>query len=275
MKKAAPENKPPVCLAIGGLDPSGGAGLIADVTTFVAFGCFATAAITSITFQNSKGVSGAVHQTADSVRRQIEAVLSEHDVRAVKTGMLPTREIVETLAGIIKERGIENVVVDPVISSTSGFRLINDEALAALIEDLFPLATLLTPNRPEAALIAKLPIRSIADIEKAASLMQSMGAKNVLIKGGHLAELKIETTGAKQRATDLLFTGGKLSAFDDDLIEGAANRGTGCILASAIAANLSLRKPLDRSIRSAKDHVTEIIRRASDHNNIQKIHSVA
>src|SRR5688572_14674232 len=116
--------KPPVCLTIAGLDPSGGAGIIADIKTFSAFGCFAAAAVSSVTFQNTQGVFGAVHQTADSVRRQVEPVLADYDVAAVKTGMLPTSEIIEEVARLIRDNDLKNVVVDPVVRSTSGFDLI-------------------------------------------------------------------------------------------------------------------------------------------------------
>src|SRR5258706_224214 len=135
--------KPLVCLTIAGLDPSGGAGIIADIKTFSAFGCFAAAAVTSVTFQNTTGVFGVAHQSAESVRRQIDPVLDDYRVAALKIGMLPTREIVETVANFIGENSLTNVVVDPVIRSTSGFDLIDDQALAALIDMLFPRADLI------------------------------------------------------------------------------------------------------------------------------------
>src|SRR5258708_4725213 len=127
-------NKPQICLTIAGLDPSGGAGIIADIKTFSAFGCFAAAAVASVTFQNTTDVFGAVHQTAESVHRQIEPVLNDYQVAAIKTGMLPTREIIDEVARLIKENGLKNLVVDPVIRSTSGFDLIDDEAITTLIE---------------------------------------------------------------------------------------------------------------------------------------------
>src|SRR5688500_2226180 len=123
-----------IALTIAGVDPSGGAGTIADVKTFAAFGVFPTAAIASITFQNTQGVFGAEHQSADSLRQQIIPIFDDYDVAAVKTGMLPTREAIEAVAAIISERELKNVVVDPVVRSTSGFDLIDDGALRALIE---------------------------------------------------------------------------------------------------------------------------------------------
>ena len=255
----------PVCLTIAGLDPSGGAGIVADIKTFSAFGCFATAAVTSVTFQNTTGVFGAEHQTADSVRRQAKPVLEDYQVAAIKTGMLPTREIIEEVARLIHENKLKNVVVDPVVRSTSGFNLIDDNALSALIENLFPVADLITPNIPEAERISRVTITSDDDIAKAASVMLSMGAMNVLIKGGHLA-----STEDVRKATDYLFMGRDLMAFESDFIETTATHGTGCTLAAAIAANLALGKDLTDAVRIAKDFVTEAIRTAP---NIGKGHS--
>jgi len=257
--------KPPVCLTIAGLDPSGGAGIIADIKTFSAFSCFAAAAITSVTFQNTSGVFGTVHQTADAVRRQIEPVLDDYDVSAIKTGMLPTREIIETAAALITERQLKNIVVDPVIRSTSGHDLIDVGALSALIERLFPLADLITPNIPEAERIAGMNITSRADVEKAALIMQSMGARNVLIKGGHLPDAESGVRNAepqKRKATDYLFIGDELMVFDAEFIETTATHGTGCTLAAAIAANLALGNDLAKSVKIAKDFVREAIRTA-------------
>ena len=122
-----------VCLTIAGLDPSGGAGIVADIKTFSAFGCFAAAAVASITFQNTQGVFGAVHQTAETLRNQVLPILDDYEIAALKSGMLPTREIIEETARIVAENNLENFVVDPVVRSTSGFDLIDDKALKVLI----------------------------------------------------------------------------------------------------------------------------------------------
>lgn len=244
----------PVCLTVAGLDPSGGAGIIADVKTFSAFGCFATAAVASVTFQNTTGVFGAVHQTADSVRRQVEPVLEDYEVAAVKTGMLPTREIIEEVARIIEANGLRNVVVDPVVRSTSGFDLIDDAALTALIEQLFPLADVVTPNIPEAERIARMEIHSRDDIERAGKIIASLGAKAVLIKGGHRV--------GSLKAIDYLFFEDQIEVFESDFIETTATHGTGCTLAAAIAANLALGSDLSEAVRIAKHFVTEAIRTA-------------
>src|SRR5215213_4638059 len=197
--------KPPVCLTIAGLDPSGGAGIIADIKTFSAFGCFAAAAVASITFQNTVGVFGAEHQSAEAIRRQVEPIIEDYDIAAVKTGMLPTQDVIEETAALIGRMAGAAFVVDPVVRSTSGFDLIGDEALRSLIRKLFPLSDLVTPNRPEAERITGLRIRTSDDILAAAKKIQSMGAKNVLIKGGHLdAEME------RGRAVDYLFIGDDL-----------------------------------------------------------------
>lgn len=245
--------KPPVCLTIAGLDPSGGAGIIADIKTFSAFGCFATAAVASVTFQNTQGVFGAVHQTADAVRRQVVPIAQDFGIAAVKTGMLPTREIIEEVASLIIELDLKNLVVDPVVRSTSGFDLIDDAALAAVIEKLFPLATVITPNIPEAERIAGMAIRTEDEIKKAAAKMRSYGAANVLIKGGHLM-------GSK--AKDYLFIGDSLHIFDAEFIETTSTHGTGCTLAAAITANIALGKSLVDSVVIAKKFVNEAIRTA-------------
>lgn len=248
---------PPVCLTIAGLDPSGGAGIVADIKTFSAFGCFAAAAVTSVTFQNTTGVFGAVHQSADSVRRQVEPVFDDFEVAALKTGMLPTSEIIDQVVCSIAERGQTNIVVDPVVRSTSGFDLIDDLALRALTERLFPLAYLITPNLPEAERICGFLIRSARDIERAAAHMHSLGARNTLIKGGHALECRTEG-----KATDYLFIGDKMQSFEADYIETNATHGTGCTLAAAITANLALGKELVEAVAHAKHFVTDAIRTA-------------
>ena len=287
MKKIS-SGKQPVCLTIAGVDPSGGAGIIADIKTFSAFGCFATAAIASLTFQNTQGVFGAAHQTAATVRAQVLPVLDDFEIAALKTGMLPTREIIEEVARIVAENNLKNFVVDPVVRSTSGFDLIDDAALKVLIEKLFPLATVITPNIPEAERIARIKIETPEDIKKAAKIMQSFGAKNVLIKGGHLpildfglpildleydeadkesnVDLKINKNPKSEirnpKSIDFLFMGDEEFTFSADFIETTATHGTGCTFAAAIAAGLANGKPLREAVEAAKRFVTEAIRTA-------------
>ncbi|MFL6375804.1 MAG: bifunctional hydroxymethylpyrimidine kinase/phosphomethylpyrimidine kinase [Pyrinomonadaceae bacterium] len=249
------ETNKPVCLSIAGLDPSGGAGVIADVKTFTAFSCYGAAAITSVTYQNTTDVFGAAHQSADSVRKQIEAVLDDLDVIAIKTGMLPTREIMEVVADIIRERKLKNVVVDPVIRSTSGYDLIEKAAVRAMIEKLIPLATLITPNIPETELITGVAIETEEDIRDAAAIIQSMGAANVLIKGGHQ---RVEAEQGRT-AVDHLFVGSEVYTFELDWVDTTSTHGTGCVLSSAIAANLAHGNSLNEAVQAAKDFVTNAI----------------
>jgi hydroxymethylpyrimidine kinase/phosphomethylpyrimidine kinase len=248
------EQPQPVCLTIAGLDPSGGAGVIADVKTFSAFGCYAAAAITSITYQNTVGVFGAAHQTAETVRRQIDPVFEDLEVSAVKTGMLPTEAIIKVTAEMIRQKGLTRVVVDPVVRSTSGFDLIDDVALRALVNELFPLAAVVTPNIPEAERISGVAIRNFDDVKEAARKMSQLGTRAVLIKGGHLE--------ASERSVDHLFIGGEVQIFDAERIRTTATHGTGCTLSSAIAANLALGLGLNDAIATAKRYVTEAIRTA-------------
>lgn len=292
-----------VALTIAGLDPSGGAGIIADIKTFSAFGCFATAAVSSLTFQNTVGVFGTVNQTAESVRGQVEPVLRDFTVSALKTGMLPTREVIEEVARLVRENNLQNFVVDPVVRSTSGFDLIDDAALRALIEKLFPLSSVITPNIAEAERIARIKIENVFDIRRAARIMQNFGARAVLIKGGHLpfagaeyesssAELtsqdrspknkeqKIEgqkTKDEKRKAIDFMFIGEQEFTFSADFIETDATHGTGCTFAAAITANLANEKTLPEAVETAKRFVTEAIRSAPDlgHGHSPVNHSIA
>jgi hydroxymethylpyrimidine kinase/phosphomethylpyrimidine kinase len=261
-----------VVLTIAGLDPSGGAGIIADIKTISAFGCFPAAAVSSLTFQNTVGVFGAEHQTAETV----EPVLEDFDVAALKTGMLPTGEVIGEVARLVAENGLKNLVVDPVVRSTSGFDLIDDAALKVLIEKLFPLSDLITPNIPEAERIAGFQIRSREDLEKAARRMQDLGAKNVLIKGGHLFDENIsgetnmtETPGNRAKtennqATDYLWLGEELHIWSSEFIDTRSTHGTGCTLSAAVAANLALGKDLAPAVEISKKFVTEAIRTSPD-----------
>ncbi len=242
---------PPVALTIAGLDPSGGAGVVADVKTFTAFGCFAAVAVTSLTFQNTKGVFGAAHQTADTVRAQVLAVVEEFRVACAKTGMLPTREVIREVARLFRETALPAPVVDPVVRSTSGYDLITDDALACLIEELMPLARLLTPNIPEAERITGLSVTDEEGMRRAAARLREMGARAVLVKGGHL----------KGDALDILDDEGRVSVFRGERIATTSTHGTGCTLSAAIAACLGRGASLTDAVAAAKRFVTEAIRK--------------
>lgn len=246
----------PVVLSIAGLDPSGGAGTAADIKTIEAFGCYAAAAVTSLTFQNTVEVRGAEHVSSAAVRSQILPVFDDLHVTAVKTGMLPTRETIDVVCDLLREFEPKFVVVDPVVRSTSGFDLIDDNALRSMVDSLFPLATIVTPNMAEAERISGIAIESEADIAAASEIMLGAGAGNVLIKGGH------RLSETENIARDHLFGPDGHEVFESEFIPSTATHGTGCTLSSAIAANLAMGKDLRTSIAAAKQFVSDAIRTA-------------
>ncbi len=265
---AVREKNHPVCLSIAGFDPSGGAGTVIDTRAFSAFGCYSAAVITAITFQNTMGVFGSAPQTAEVVLNQLAPVLEDFDLAAIKIGMLPTARIIEAVAGIIADRKLKNIVVDPVIRSTSGFDLIDEKALVALREKLFPLADLITPNLPETARLTEMEVRRESQIREAGERLLALGAKNVLIKGGHLYDDQNRSGRAEypesRFAKDFLFTGSEVLVFEAPFHEGGATHGSGCALSASIAANLALGKGMIPSIRIAKSFVNEAIRTAEN-----------
>lgn len=260
----------PVALTIAGFDPSGGAGVVADIKTFTAFDCFAVAAITSLTFQNTMGVFGAAHQTVETVRSQVMPVIEDFNVACAKTGMLPTREVIAEVARLFRETSLPAPVVDPVVRSTSGYDLIDDEALAALVAELMPLASVVTPNIPEAERITGLKIEDEEGMRRAARVIREMGAHAVLVKGGHL---KNRDEGGSVRdeagrdenvptALDLLDDNGSVTLFRGEWIETTSTHGTGCTLSAAIAACMGRGLSLEKAVEAAKRFVTDAIRHA-------------
>jgi hydroxymethylpyrimidine/phosphomethylpyrimidine kinase len=245
-------NRLPVALSIAGFDPSGGAGLVADIKTFMAFGCFATAAVTSLTFQNTTGVFGAAHQTAAVVRAQVLPVVEDFVVDCAKTGMLPTREVIEEVARLFRETALPAPVVDPVVRSTSGYDLIDEDALRSLVSELLPLARVVTPNIPEAERITGMKITDEGGMRQAARHLRAMGARAVLIKGGHL----------ENEALDLLDDGMEIHIFRAGRIKTTSTHGTGCTLAAAIAAGLGHARSLEDAVSAAKRFVTNAILQA-------------
>lgn len=257
----------PVVLTIAGFDPSGGAGIIADIRTIESFGCTAVAAITSVTFQNAGKFFGAIHQTPESVRAQIEAIVGELKIAAVKIGMLPTAEIAGEVARLIRELKLPAPVVDPVMESTTGARLMSDEAFEVFVTDLLPLARVVTPNIPEAEKLSGMNISDEEQMRQAAARIRELGARAVLVKGGHLKRgsgARGQEPGKHQReAFDLLDDGGQVTVFRGEWIEGSKVRGTGCMLSSAIASCLAQDVTLEESLQMAKRFVAEAIRYAS------------
>jgi hydroxymethylpyrimidine/phosphomethylpyrimidine kinase len=258
-----------VVLTIAGFDPSGGAGLIADVRTIVSFGCRPAAAMTSLTFQNSEGVFGAVHQSAESLRAQILPVVKEFHIAAVKIGMLPTRELVREVARLLRETEMPAPVVDPVMQSSSGYELMDPEASEAWLSELMPLARLITPNIPEAEILTGMKVISEMNMRAAATRLREQGATAVLIKGGHLPascppDSRSEDAGRMpalhSEAIDVLDDEGTVAVFRGEWIDAPPVRGTGCMLSSAIAAGLAQGLKLHEAVKVAKGFVAEAIR---------------
>lgn len=241
-----------VVLSIAGFDPSGGAGILADIKTFAAFGCFGTAAITSVTFQNTTAVYGSQHQSAECLRGQIEPIVTDFDISAVKIGMLPTADTIGVTAEAIERHHLRNVVLDPVIRSTSGYDLIDDDAARCVVERLFALADVVTPNMAEAERLTQLSVKNVEDMETAALRLREMGARAVLLKGGHL-------TGD---AVDVLADVSGTRLYTAPRIETSSTHGTGCTLSSAIAALLAQGHGLREAIERAKEYLTTAIRTA-------------
>src|SRR5262245_36617787 len=224
-----------VVMTIAGLDPSGGAGVLADVKTISAFGCYGVAVITSITFQNTRQVFGAQHQNAEAVGPQLTALFDDFEIAAVKTGMLPTAEVVHEVAATIKARAVPIVIVDPVLKSSSGQELADDLAVEAMVARLFPLATLVTPNASEASSITGIDTFDKSGIERAARAILKSGARAVLITGGD---------ADSDQSMDLLVDSQGVAVFEVERIKSRHTHGTGCTLASAVACLLARGRSL-------------------------------
>ena len=257
------DDEQPAVLTIAGFDPSGGAGIIADVKTFQAFGCRPLAAVTSLTFQNSRGVFGAIHQSAESLRAQVLPIIEEVRIAAVKIGMLPTSEIVLAVVRLVREQNLPAPVVDPVLQSSSGDELMAEAAIEIMLSELTSLSRVITPNIPEAETLTGLKITNEDEMCEAAGKLREMGARAVLVKGGHLIERSDDLVpDTKHQAIDVLDDRGQITVFRGEWIDSPPVRGTGCMLSSAIAACLAQRMPLGESVRAAKQFVADAIRYA-------------
>ena len=237
----------PRLLSIAGSDSGGGAGIQADLKTFSALGCFGMTAITALTAQNTTGVRAIHGVPPDMLRDQIDAVLEDIGVDAVKIGMLHSPEIVQVVASAIDRHALPHVVLDPVMVATSGAVLIDSPAIAALVRELFGRAVLVTPNLDEAALLVGRPLVSEADMEVAACELLAKGARAVLLKGGHLAGDVV--------CDLLLVQGGPPHWMRAPRISTANTHGTGCTLSSAIAAYLALGSTLIEAVEAARAYV--------------------
>lgn len=244
----------PNVLSIAGSDPSGGAGVQADLKTFAALGVYGMAVITSLTAQNTRGVAGVADVPPDFVSKQIQAIFADVKVNAVKIGMLSNAKIIIAVAEMIEKYNPQHVVLDPVMVATSGDSLISGDAIEIMKSRLVPLCDVLTPNIPEAE---KLIRKAVLEPEAAAAELLQLGAGAVYLKGGHLKG---------KNATDLLHSEKILEFFDTPRIETKNTHGTGCTLSSAIAAFLARGMGLREACASAKAYVTSAIIHADELN---------
>lgn len=242
-----------IVLTIAGFDPSGGAGVLADIKTFAALGCFGAAAITSITSQNTLGVHRTFHQSPEVFQSQLLPILSDYEIAAVKIGMLPTIKLIETVVEIAEQSKLKNIVLDPVIQSSSRHPLIDEKAKQSLRKNLMPLVDVVTPNLPEISeFLGKQPT-SIEEMKTAAQEFSAQISQQksvaVLVKGGHLPD----------EATDVLFDGEQLHSFTTQKLISRNTHGTGCTLSSAISALIAQDYPLPKAVMRAKEFVTQAI----------------
>ena len=233
-------------LTIAGSDSSGGAGIQADLKTMTANGVYGMSAITALTAQNTTGVTGIMEVTPEFLEAQLDAVFSDIFPDAVKTGMVSSSELIRVIADRLKKYDAKNIVVDPVMVATSGAKLISDDAIETLKEFLLPLATVITPNIPEAEVLSGMTIKTEDEMIKAAELIFNRFGCAVLCKGGHQIN----------DANDLLFTSNGPVWFKGKRIDNPNTHGTGCTLSSAIASNLAKGRSLEDAVKEAKDYIS-------------------
>lgn len=239
-------------LTIAGSDSGGGAGIQADLKTFAALNVYGMSALTAITAQNTCGVTAVQGIDADVVEAQIHAVVSDMGVDATKTGMLFSAPIINRVANALSDLGLTNVVVDPVMVATSGDRLLQSEAEASLRTALLPLATIVTPNLDETAVLVGHAVKGLEAMQAAAEAIVGMGVKAVLVKGGH----------ATEKATDVFYDGTTMELLAGEVVATKNTHGTGCTLSAAIAAYLARGLPLLDAVRQAKVYLTGALKQS-------------
>jgi hydroxymethylpyrimidine/phosphomethylpyrimidine kinase len=244
----------PTALTIAGSDSGGGAGIQADLKTFSALGVFGTSALTAITAQNTIAVT-AVHEIpVEVIGAQIDAVVGDIGADAVKTGMLSSSAIIRAVAAKVREHRLERLVVDPVMVAKSGDRLLREEGVAALRDELLPLALVVTPNLPEAEVLVGRPVATLDEMRVAAREIVAMGARSALVKGGHLDGDPV----------DVLFDGERIVELPARRVHTKNTHGTGCTYASAIAAYLARGLSVEEAVAQAKVYLTAAIEQAYD-----------
>jgi hydroxymethylpyrimidine/phosphomethylpyrimidine kinase len=245
-------------LTIAGSDSGGGAGIQADLKTIAAHGCYGASVITALTAQNTLGVTGIHAVPVDFVAAQMDAVLGDIGADAVKIGMLFSPELIRTVAQGLIRHGVRTIVLDPVMIAQSGDKLLQDEAIEALKSELIPLATIITPNLPEASVLLNQDITTSEGAMQALKKLAAMGCKNVLVKGGHLES---------GDSDDALFIGAeeRIVTLPGVRIPTRNNHGTGCTLSSAIASNLARGEDVETAVRHAKEYISAAIRAGADY----------
>ena len=251
-----------IALTIAGSDSSGGAGIQADLKTFAAFGLYGASAITAITAQSTKGIEQTLALPADLVTAQIEAVAGDLTIHATKVGMLANAAIVEAVAAAIAELDLPLVVVDPVLVSSSGERLLDEDGVRVLCTELLPRARVVTPNIPEAEALSGRRIQSMDDAREAARRIHDMGAAAVIVTGGHGWDEASGLAAAGVKIVDLLFDGHVFREFLAPRVESRHTHGTGCTFASAVAAGLALGRELPDAAARAQQYVAGAIAHA-------------
>ena len=237
-------------LTIAGSDSSGGAGIQADIKSISANGVYAMSVITAITAQNTMGVFDIQDVSPEMIEKQIDVIFDDIKVDAVKIGMVSKIESIKAISKALRRiDNLPKIVLDPVMVSTSGYKLLSDDAKDTLIKELFPLATLITPNILEAKEILGIKIENVDDMKEAATRLNKLGSKAVLVKGGHL----------KGEATDLLYDGVEFTYFKQERINTKNTHGTGCTLSSAIAANLAKGMTMKEAVSIGKEYITKAI----------------
>ncbi len=239
---------PPILLSIAGFDPCCGAGTAADLKTFAAHGCYGVAAITSLTVQNTQGVENVHNTPSAELRAQLEALAKDCDIAAVKIGMLGNRGNAVVVGEFLDAHQFPQVVLDPVMKSSSGTELLDAGGINYVAAELLKRASVITPNVPEAGVLTGLAIKDVVDMEAAARKLVEMGARSVIVKGGHM-----------ERAVDVLFDGNELVQLGGDRVKTDNTHGTGCAFASALAAQLSSGRSLFEAATLAKAYVTKAI----------------
>ena len=244
-------------LSIAGSDSGGGAGIQADLKTFSAIGCYGMTVITALTAQNTTGVTGIHAVPPEFAGEQLDAIYSDIGTDAVKIGMLYSAELIRVVAQRLRKYNVDNIVLDPVMVAQSGDKLVEDDAVEAIKSDLMPLATVVTPNVPEAEVLCGHRLEGPDEIEAAVKILAGYGSTSILIKGGHYEG---------SDSTDLLFfpQENRKVMLSVDRIETRNNHGTGCTLSSAIAAHLARRAEIETAVRNAKEYITEAIRAGAD-----------